>query len=206
MGVRVSPRAQNKKMQRKIILASTSPKRKELLLQTGLKFEVVSSDYEEDMTLPLPPDELVRFLSKGKGELVALKYKDAIVISADTILYFKGKIFGKPHTKKKAFEMLSELSGHTPSAFTGFTIIDTKNKKIISKAVETKVTFEKLSSKMINEYIKNGKPLKYAGAFTLRDVEVRGFIKKIEGSADNVIGLPIQSVLKELRKFGIKIP
>ena len=193
-------------MARKIILASTSPKRKELLGNAGLKFEVIASDYEEDMTLPLPPGEIVKFLSKGKGESVSLKYKNAVILSADTIIYFKGKIFGKPHTKKKAFDMLNELSGHTHSAFTGFTIIDTKNKKIISKAVETKVTFKKLSPEMINEYIKNGKPLKYAGAFTLRDIEARGFVKKIEGDEDNVIGLPVQSVLKEIKKFGVKMP
>ncbi len=192
-------------MKRKIILASTSIKRKELLEKTGLKFEVVSSDYVEDMTLPLPPDKLVKFLSKGKAKSVAPKYKNAIIVSADTIACFKSKIFGKPYIKKKAFEMLNQLSGHTLSAFTGFTIIDTKNGNIISKAVETKLTFKKLSPKMIKEYIKNGKPLKYAGAFTLRDIEARGFIQKIEGDADNVIGLPVDTVMKTLKKFGIKV-
>ena len=193
-------------MERKIILASASPKRKELLAKTGLKFEVASSDYEEDMTLPLPPDKLAKFLSKGKALSVVPKYKNAIIISADTFVSFRGKVIGKPHTKEKAFEMLSELSGRTHSVFTGFTIINTKNKKIISNAVETKVTFKKLSPEMINEYIKNGKPLKYAGAFTLRDIEARGFVKKIEGDENNVIGLPVQSVLKELKKFGVKMP
>ena len=193
-------------MERKIILASASPKRKELLAKTGLKFEVASSDYEEDMTLPLTPDKLAKFLSKGKALSVVPKYKNAIIISADTFVSFRGKVIGKPHTKEKAFEMLSELSGRTHSVFTGFTIINTKNKKIISNAVETKVTFKKLSPEMINEYIKNGKPLKYAGAFTLRDIEARGFVKKIEGDENNVIGLPVQSVLKELKKFGVKMP
>ena len=167
---------------------------------------MASSDYEEDMTLPLPPDKLAKFLSKGKALSVVPKYKNAIIISADTFVSFRGKVIGKPHTKEKAFEMLSELSGRTHSVFTGFTIINTKNKKIISNAVETKVTFKKLSPEMINEYIKNGKPLKYAGAFTLRDIEARGFVKKIEGDENNVIGLPVQSVLKELKKFGVKMP
>ncbi|MEI8270076.1 MAG: Maf family protein [bacterium] len=192
-------------MERKIILASTSPKRKMLLAKAGLKFKVVPSDYEEDMTLPLPPDKLVGFLSKGKGESIAIKYKNAIIISADTIIYYKGKIFGKPHTNKKAFEMLSELSGHTHSAFTGFAIIDTKNKKIISKAVETKITFNELSIEMINEYIENGNPLKFAGAYTLRDVEERNFVKNVKGDWDNVIGLPVKVVMKELKKFGVII-
>ena len=133
-------------MIRRIILASTSPKRKELLAQTGLKFEVVSSDYEEDMTLPLPPLELAKFLSKGKALSVAGKYKNAIIISADTFVSFRGKVIGKPHTKKKAFETLKNFSGKTHSVFTGFTIIDTRSKKISSKVVEVKMTFNILLS------------------------------------------------------------
>ena len=190
-------------MSRKIILASGSQKRKDFLLKAGLKFDVILSDYVEDMTLPLPPNKLVEFLSKGKGKSVALKYKDAVIVSADTIIYYKGKIFGKPHTKKKAFEMLNELSGHSHSAFTGFTIIDTKNKKMITKSVETIVTFKKLNKVMIKDYIKNGNPLKFAGAYTLLDVEARDFVKKVKGDRDNVIGLPVKALMKELKKFGI---
>jgi septum formation protein len=191
-------------MERKIILASSSHHRKKLLSQTGLKFEAVAGDYEEDMTLPMPPDELVKFLSKGKAESVALNYEDAIIVGADTIIYFDGKIFGKPHTEKRAFETLSKLSGHTHSAFTGFTIIDTKNKKTISKSIETKLTFKNLSEKIIKDYIKKGDPLKYAGSYTLNDIKDI-FVEKIEGDYDNVIGLPVGDVLECLKEFGVKI-
>jgi len=192
-------------MQRKIILASTSPKRKELLSKTGLKFGVVSSDYEEDMTLPLPPDKLAKYLSRGKAEAVAKKYEDAIIISADTFVSFKGKIIGKPHTKKKAFETLKNFSGKTHSVFTGFTIIDTRSKKISSKVVEVKMTFNILSDEIIKNFVKNGNPLKYAGSYTVNDISEK-FIKKIEGDPLSVIGLPVKALTKELKKFGIKIP
>jgi len=186
---------------KQIILASASPKRKELLEKAGLVFEVVSSDYEEDMTLDLPPDELVRFLSLGKAKSVANKYDNAIIISADTILYSNGKILGKPHTEEKAKEMLKSLSRKTHSAYTGFTVMDTKNKKIISKSVETKITFRNLSDDMVSDYIKAGNPLEYAGSFTLRDVEARDFIERVEGDHNNVIGLPVGEVMKTLKEF-----
>lgn len=192
-------------MKRKIILASTSPRRKELLEKTGLKFEVASSNYVEDMTLPLPPAELAKFLSKGKAEAVAKNYEDAIIIAGDTFIVFQDKILGKPYTNEKAKEMLKMLSGQAHLVLSGFTIIDTKNKRTISKTVETKITFKKLSLKMINEYIKNGKPLKYAGAFTLRDIEPRGFVEKVEGDEDNVIGLPVKALMKALKEFGVEV-
>jgi septum formation protein len=203
MEVRILSRAPIKNMKRKIILASTSARRKELLSDTGLKFETVSGNYKEDMTLPLSPPELAKFLSRGKAESVMVKYRNAIIISADTFVSFKGKIIGKPYTVKKATETLGKLSNQTHSIFTGFTIIDTKNSKTISKAVETKVSFRKLSPEMIKSYIKNKNPLEYAGAYTLRDVEYK-FIKKIEGDPLNVIGLPVEELMKELKKFGVE--
>ncbi len=191
-------------MKRKIILASTSPKRKELLLKTGLKFEVASSDYEEDMTLKLIPAELAKFLSKGKAEAVANKYRDAIILAADTFICFEGEIIGKPHTEDRAYISLRKLSGQTHSVFTGYTIIDTKNQKTISKAIETKITFKKLSDELIWHYVKNGNPLKYAGAYTLGDV-TDIFLEKIEGDYGNVIGLPVTDVLVSLKEFGVEI-
>ena len=81
------------------------------------------------MTLPMPPDELVKFLSKGKAESVAQNYDDALIIGADTIVFLNGHVLGKPYTKERAKEMLEMLSGKEHSVFTGYTIIDTKNKK-----------------------------------------------------------------------------
>lgn len=189
---------------KKIILASTSPKRKELLGKTGLTFEVIPSTYEEDMTLDLNPEELAKFLSKGKAEDVAKKIDNAIIISADTFVSFNNKIIGKPYTKTKAYSILRTLSGNTHSVFTGFTIIDTMENKVISKVIETKVTFKNLSDEVINNYIKTGNPLRYAGSYTLDDITDK-FIEKIEGDHSNVIGLPIDAVIKTLKEFNITI-
>ena len=187
---------------KKIILASTSPERKKLLENAGLIFEVIPSNYEEDMTLDMLPEELAIFLSKGKGEDVARRIKDAIIISADTFVYFNNQLIGKPHTEEKAFITLRTLSGNTHSVLTGFTIIDTKENKTISKVVETKVSFKELSDETINNYIKEGKPLKYAGSYTLGDIFDK-FIEKIEGDHNNIIGLPLNDVMETLKEFNI---
>src|SRR5438046_176363 len=96
---------------KKIILASTSPRRKDLLEKLGIKFKVVPSSYKEDMSLKLSPASLVKFLALGKAKAVAKKYPDALVIGADTIVYHKGRVLGKPHTPEKARIMLKSLSG-----------------------------------------------------------------------------------------------
>ena len=202
MGVQISPWAHN--MNRKIILASTSPKRKEILEKTGIVFEVVPSDYQEDMTLPLTPQELAKFLSKGKAEAAAKNFANAIIIAADTFIVFKNEIIGKPHTKERAREMLKKLSNNMHYALTGFTVLDTKTSKIISKTVQTKLIFKKLTDEMIDDYIEKGNPLKYAGSYTLNDISDK-FIEKIEGDPLNVIGLPISSVLEVLKEFGVEV-
>lgn len=190
------------KKMRKIILASTSPRRKELLAKTGLVFDAVASDYEEDMTLQLPPDELVKFLSKGKAESVAQKYGDAIIIGGDTFIAFNGHMLGKPHTPVRAKEMLKLLSGQEHSVFSGFTIIDTKSKKIISEAVEAKIKFKDLSDTEIDAYIETGEPLTRAGAYAIQTIKDT-FVEKMSGDYDGIVGLPVTEVRKALRTFGI---
>lgn len=187
---------------RKIILASTSPRRKELLAKTGLNFEVVSSNYEEDMTLPLPPDVLVKLLSKGKAESVAKSYDDAIIIGGDTFIYFDGHVLGKPHTPQRAKEMLEMLSGNEHSVFTGFTIIDTKNNKVISEAVEARIKFNNLSNKEIADYIATGEPLTRAGAYAIQTIE-KTFIENVDGDYNAIVGLPIDDLMKALKSFDI---
>jgi septum formation protein len=188
-------------MERKIILASTSPRRKELLAEAGIEFEAVASDYEEDMTLPLPTAELVKHLSRGKAQAVANKYPEAIIIGADTIVVYERKMIGKPHTAEKARETLTMLNGMQHSIITGFTIIDTKIGKSISEAVETKVYFKKMSDAEIDAYIATGEPLDKAGAY---GIQARGkmLVDHIEGDFNNVVGLPVTEICKKLREFG----
>lgn len=189
---------------RKIILASTSPRRKELLEKTGLPFEIVASNYEEDMTLALPPHELAKHLSKGKADAVAQDYKDAIIIAADTFIVFGEKILGKPHTPKKAKETLVMLSDSTHSIVTGFTIIDTQTGKNISRTTETKVHFRKLTTEEIDAYVATGEPLDKAGAYGIQGLGSE-LVDKIEGSFSNVVGLPVEEVMVALKDFGIEI-
>ncbi len=189
---------------RKIILASASPRRKEILEKTGLKFSVDVSDYEEDMELPLKPPQLARFLSSEKAKTIAVKYRNALVIAADTFIVFKGELLGKPHTEKEAKRMLTLLNGKAHSVITGFTIIDTNTKKKLSRSVETRVYFKKMTLKEIEAYVKTGEPLDKAGAYAIQGVGAV-IVKKIEGDYFNVMGLPLSSLTETLKKFGVYV-
>ena len=189
---------------RKIVLASSSPRRKELLAKTGLKFIVDPGDYEEDMTLKLKPVELAKVLSRGKAESVAKKYKDAIIIGADTFIVHKDQVMGKPHTSSRAIAMLKKLSGKSHSVITGFTILDTKTGKSLSRAVASKVYFAAMTPHEIAAYVKTGEPLERGGGYAVQD---RGsvFIKKMEGDFLGIMGLPIYELTKALKHFGIDV-
>lgn len=189
---------------KKIILASASPRRKEILGITGLKFTVCVSDYEEDLSLSLKPRELARFLSRKKAETVARKYKDTIIIAADTFIVFKNKLLGKPHVDREAEKMLKMLNGRVHSVITGFTIIDTGSGKTLSRSVETKVYFKKLSLEEIRAYVRSKEPLDKAGAYAIQGLGAV-FIEKIEGDYFNVVGLPLCALVECLREFGVKV-
>jgi septum formation protein len=187
-----------------IILASTSPRRREILKLTGLEFKVDESDYEEDMDLNLIPQKLAQLLSRKKAESVASKYKKAIIIGADTFIVLKGKILGKPHTADEARRMLRLLNGKTHSVITGFTIIATEDGKRFSRSTETKVFFRKLTTKEIESYIKTKEPLDKAGAYAIQGLGAV-LVKKIEGDFFNVMGLPLNALVHGLKKFGIHV-
>ena len=186
-----------------IILASKSPRRKELLKKLGIKFKIDPSEYKEDMNLKLKPQGLAKRLSCEKAKAVAKKYKNAIIIAADTFIVFKGKLLGKPHTETEAKKMLKKLSGKSHSVITGFTIIDTRKKKIISKSVETKVYFKKLTQSEIDNYVKSKEPLDKAGAYAIQGLGAF-LVEKIEGDYFNVIGLPLKTLAESLRNFNVK--
>ena len=189
---------------KKIILASQSPRRKQLLEQIGLKFEIDPSNYEEDMTLKMEPAKLAEFLSLGKAKDVAERHKDAVIISADTIVAVDEEVFGKPKTPERSKYMLEKLSGRAHSVITGFTIIDTETNKQISKSVETKVYFKNLSEQEIDLYIATGEPLDKGGGYAIQRLAAL-FVEKIEGDYFNIVGLPIIPLAQELKNFGIKI-
>ncbi|MSU73523.1 septum formation inhibitor Maf [Candidatus Kaiserbacteria bacterium] len=187
---------------REIILASASKQRYDILKRTGIPFVVEDSGYEEDLTLPLTPDELVKHLAEGKAATVAARHQDALVIGADTIVVCDKEIFGKPLTSEQAREMLRKLSGKTHSILTGFAIIDPKTGDKVARTVETKVSFRALSDAEIDAYVATGEPLGKAGGYAIQGKGAQ-FVEKIEGEMDNVVGLPLQTLLEELAKLGI---
>ncbi len=187
-----------------IILASASPRRKELLEKIGLKFEAEPSDYEEYLPSEGEPHELAKKLSLEKAERVARRHKKAIVIAADTFLVFRGKLLGKPRNEAEAKEMLKALNGMSHSVITGFTIVDTDNKKILTKSVETKIYLRKLTAKEIDAYVKSKEPLDKAGAYAIQGLG-SVIVEKIEGDYFNVIGLPLSALAESLKEFGVRI-
>lgn len=189
---------------KKIILASGSPRRKQILEQVGLSFTVEVSDYEEKPIPGVVPSEFVETLSLGKAKAVAKNHEDGIIIGADTIVVLDNQILGKPKTKEDAKGMLKKLSGNTHSVFTGFTIIDIVNKRTITNHVETKIRFKNLSEEEISAYIETEEPMDKAGAYGVQD---RGalFVEYIEGDYSSVMGLPILKIFEILKTLGIDI-
>jgi septum formation protein len=186
---------------KEIVLASASPRRREILELTGLRFRVDTSRYEETLDHTVNPHNLAKRLSLEKARAVAGKYKDALIIAADTFIVFRGKLLGKPHTPKEARNMLAMLNGKSHSVITGYTILDTGAGQKITRSVETKVWFKKMSSEEIDAYIATKEPLDKAGAYAIQG---RGcvIVKKIEGDYLNVVGLPLFDIAVTLKKFG----
>lgn len=189
---------------KKIILASASPRRRQLLKQIELDFEVAVSNVEEILDKKSTPRKQVEILSFQKAQAVAKKHKNAIVIGADSMIEVSGKIIGKPKDKKHATSILKELSGKMHKAMTGFTIIDTATGKVATKSVVTKIWFRKLDDGEIESYIEKEKPYDLAGAYGIGRLGAV-LAEKVEGDFYNVVGLPVCELTKELKKFGVEV-
>lgn len=191
-------------MKKRIILASTSPRRHGLAQQMGLDFEVVPSNYEEDMTLKLSPRALAMKLSYGKAKDVAKKYKKGIVLGIDTFIVFKGQKLGKPLKKDKAFKLLKSFSGKTLKVYSGVALIDCETGKEIRDYEVSKVKFRKITDEEIRNYIKTKEPLDKAGAFAIQGLGSI-FIEKVNGCYANTVGFPIANIYRNLKKLGVNI-
>jgi septum formation protein len=171
-----------------IILASNSPRRKDILTEMGLTFTIIPSAYVEDNTRKLTPAALTEMQARGKAEDVARRVSENdIVIGADTVVVLDGEIIGKPKDEADAAEMLRKLSGRTHSVVTGVAVVSKGKTK--SGTEETKVTFRTLTEAEIVSYIKTGEPMDKAGAYALQGIGGK-FIADVLGSRSNVIGLP----------------
>lgn len=189
---------------RKIVLASASPRRKELLEQLGLKFEVDPASDAENISQDLPPQELAVAVSVSKASAVAGRHKNSIIIAADTFGVLRGKIIGKPQTEAGARKMLKRLSGKVHSVITGFTVLDTGSGRIVTRSVETKVRIKKLTDEEIDAYVRTGEPLDKAGAYAIQGLG-SVIVDGIEGDYYNVVGLPLAALADSLREFGVRI-
>ena len=186
---------------RKFILASASPRRKILLRQIGLEFEVRPSGVSEDHDVPQQPAGHVTILSRRKAEAVASGVADAIVVGADTIVVLDGAILGKPEDQADAARMLRLLSGRTHTVFTGFTIIDKPSGRSVTAVETTEVTFRKLTADEIAAYVASGSPMDKAGAYGIQDDYGAVFVERINGCFYNVVGFPLSRFYCELIKL-----
>lgn len=191
-------------MKPKIILASTSPRRSELLKQIGLDFTVMPSRYEENMSLKMSHKNLAKTLAYGKAKDVAREVKEGVVIGVDTFLVLGSRRIGKPKDSQDAVKILQTLSGKTIKVYSGIAIIDSATGKELVDYEITKVKFKKLSKEEIEHYVKTGEPLDKAGAFAIQGLGAI-FISSIKGCYSNVIGLPLHNLYKNLQKFGVDI-
>ena len=190
-----------KKMAR-IILASSSPRRKELLEQVGLKFEIFSPDIDESVCIGESADHYVQRLAEQKAQAILAQFPDAIVIAADTILVLDHKIIGKPESKQHAFEIWTALSDRQHDVLSGVCLLSSQcdPNTIQSMVVRTKVYFQKLSQLDMEQYWPTGEPIGKAGAYAIQGYAAQ-FIQRIEGSYSNVVGLPLYETLQLLKNI-----
>lgn len=192
----------------KIVLASASPRRRELLEQIGIKFDiVVSNEPEDEIDKSLSPENYTSELALMKAcnvakKLTGTKRKDSLIIAADTVVYSDGKILGKPKDSDDAFRILKSLSGKAHEVYTGICVMRLTDGYATSKSIKTTVKFKELTDKTIKAYIKTGEPADKAGAY---GIQGRGavLVEEIYGDYFNVVGLPLSALYDVLiSEFG----
>ncbi len=189
----------------KVILASASPRRRELLAQIGMDFKVIISKADENISEPAP-EQLVMKLSNIKAMAVyeehGIEDEATIILGADTVVAFDGKVLGKPKDTQQAKEMLSMLSDNTHQVFTGVTILYKKQGGLKSETFYDKTTVYTypISDKEIDEYIMTGEPMDKAGSYGIQGIGAK-FIKKIDGDYNNVVGLPVSKIYQKIKEI-----
>ena len=187
----------------KIVLASSSPRRKELLETVGIKFEVINPSAEETVIRDETPEEFALRVSIEKASSVSRRLKeDRVVVGADTIVVMDGEILGKPSDEAEAALMLNKISGREHRVLTAFSILRPQDEVLHSEIVATRVRVKPLAAHEIEGYIKTGEPMDKAGAYGIQGVG-SFMVREIEGSYTNVVGLPLVELLQAFRNLGI---
>ncbi len=182
----------------RLILASGSPRRRELLAKMGYEFEILVTDVDEHV--PGPAREVVGILSRRKADAAAEKLDSGIVIASDTLVSLNGEVLGKPEDEADAHRMLRELSGNTHEVFTGVTLADAADGRRLTRVVRTGVRFRALSDEEIRAYIRSGEPMDKAGAYGIQGGAGK-FVEALDGSYENVIGFPVSDIADMLNEF-----
>ncbi len=185
-------------MSDRLILASASPRRKELLTLAGFEFDVVTSSVDEVIDSKLKPHELVVSLASQKAKAVASKYNGRTVIGADTVVVLNGKVLGKPKNEQDAVDMLKALSENTHEVYTGVYLVNGEKEKGFFEC--TKVKFCKLTDEQIAAYVATREPMDKAGSY---GIQGKGcvLVEGIEGDYFNVVGFPVSRFCREFDKF-----
>lgn len=191
-------------MNNRIVLASASPRRAELLRQVGLEFEVMVSEVEETFTPGLEPAAQVELLALSKANAVAAALDRGIVIGADTVVVQGGKVLGKPADAQEAIAMLQLLQGKGHEVYTGVALVDAKSSAKLVEHEMTRVFFNAMSEDTIRRYVATGEPLDKAGAYAVQG-KAALFINRLEGCYSNVVGLPLARLATMLKKLGCEI-
>jgi septum formation protein len=183
-----------------LILASTSPRRAELLGQLKLEFKIVASDATEIFDDQLSPLELCQLNAHRKARAVAKKIPDALVLGADTLVFLGREIFGKPGDLNEAKQMLAKLQGRTHQVVTGVSLIHLRAHRERLFAVSTDVKFLPLTTEQISDYLAKINPLDKAGAYAIQEHGDK-IVAEISGSYSNVVGLPLERLQEELKSL-----
>lgn len=186
----------------KLILASASPRRRELLTNLNFPFEVVPADIDESFTSEDEPFDLVRRLSMTKAATVAQTYPDALVLAADTVVVYRDEILGKPKTAEENLEYITRLSGHTHEVFTGHALV--LGDKRADRVVQTAVRFRKLSEGEIERYVATGEGMDKAGGYAIQGYG-SALVREVRGCYFNVVGLSVPNVAELAQTFGFQL-
>ncbi len=187
---------------KRLILASSSPRRKELFCSVGLGFEIFPANIDESTIVGEAPEECVHRLSRAKAELVAQRFSQAWVVGADTIVVVDNQILGKPLDRQDAIRMVSMIQGKSHTVFGGFSVVNLDSGLIHTETHQTSVVIRELSDSEIEAYVDSHESMDKAGAYAVQGVGAC-LIKEIQGSYTNVVGLPFCECLLALSKFGV---
>ena len=189
----------------RLVLASSSPRRMEVLSRSGLRFDVVRPGIDEVPPVPMPPIRYVQWAAEAKARAVAKRVRNALVVGADTEVVLDGKVFGKPMDRLHARRMLRALSGRTHVVYTAIHVIDAASGDTTHGYSRTRVTLRRLSDRQIDAYVRTGEVQDKAGAYAIQ-ARGRSLVRKIEGPFDNVVGMPMHLLRRLLREYGVSLP